>query len=135
MGDRWFPEFLNSTDGSAEVAFAVIMVVIILTILGSMQVFVLILSLVNQGLVYHTEVPVTRILWSMSGTNQFGYACAQAVIFGAILITVSFGLKKMSNLMKQAITVAGSKRLMRISLSGQLPPERGGGGYRSGPGK
>jgi ABC-type sugar transport system permease subunit len=80
----------------------IIMVVVILTILGSMQVFVLILSLVNQGLVYHTEVPVTRILWSMSGTNQFGYACAQAVIFGIILIIVSFTLKKLSNYMKQA---------------------------------
>ena len=80
----------------------VIMVVVILTILGSMQVFVLILSLVNQGLVYHTEVPVTRILWSMSGTNQFGYACAQAVIFGAMLVAVSFMLKSFSNRMKQA---------------------------------
>jgi ABC-type sugar transport system permease subunit len=79
----------------------VIMVVVILTILGSMQVFVLILSLVNQGLVYHTEVPVTRILWSMTGTNQFGYACAQAVVFGVILIAASFSLKKLSNYMKQ----------------------------------
>ena len=80
----------------------VIIVVVILTILGSMQVFVLILSLVNQGLVYHTEVPVTRILNSMSGTNQFGYACAQAVIFGVILVFVSFGLKKISDGVKQA---------------------------------
>ena len=80
----------------------IIVVVVILTILGSMQVFVLILSLVNQGLVYHTEVPVTRILWSMSGTNQFGYACAQAIIFGIILVIVSFTLKKLSNYMKQA---------------------------------
>ncbi len=80
----------------------VVMVVVILTILGSMQVFVLILSLVNQGLVYHTEVPVTRILSSMSLTSQFGYACAQAVIFGAILVAVSFGLKQISNLVKQA---------------------------------
>jgi ABC-type sugar transport system permease subunit len=80
----------------------VIMVVVILTILGSMQVFVLILSLVNQGLVYHTEVPVTRILSSMSVTNQFGYACAQAVVFGIILVVVSFALKSLSNRMKQA---------------------------------
>ena len=80
----------------------VIMVVVILTILGSMQVFVLILSLVNQGLVYHTEVPVTRILWSMSGTNQFGYACAQAVVFGLLLLTVSFTLRSLSNRVKQA---------------------------------
>jgi ABC-type sugar transport system permease subunit len=83
----------------------VIMVVVILTILGSMQVFVLILSLVNQGLVYHTEVPVTRILSSMSVTNQFGYACAQAVIFGLILVAVSFTLRSFSNRMKQAQNV------------------------------
>ncbi len=79
----------------------VILIVVILTILGSMQVFVLILSLVNQGLVYHTEVPVTRILASMSGMNQFGYACAQAVIFGCILVAVSFTLKSLSNRLKQ----------------------------------
>ncbi len=80
----------------------VIVLVVILTILGSMQVFVLILSLVNQGLVYHTEVPVTRILGAMSGTNQFGYACAQAVILGILLVTVSFTLKSFSNRIKQA---------------------------------
>jgi ABC-type sugar transport system permease subunit len=80
----------------------VIMVVVILTILGSMQVFVLILSLVNQGLVYHTEVPVTRILGAMQDTKQFGYACAQAVIFGATLVGASFLLKKISDRMKQA---------------------------------
>ncbi len=79
----------------------VIMVVVILTILGSMQVFVLILSLVSQGLVYHTDVPVTRILGAMSVTNQFGYACAQAVVFGMILVAASFGLKQFSNRIKQ----------------------------------
>ncbi len=80
----------------------VILLVVILTILGSMQVFVLILSLVNQGLVYHTEVPVTRILASMSGMNQFGYACAQAVIFGVILVAASFTLKAIFNRLRQA---------------------------------
>lgn len=79
----------------------VIMMVVILTILGSMQVFVLILSLINQGLVYHTEVPVTRILSSMAVTNQFGYACAQAVVFGIILLAASFSLKAVSNRMRQ----------------------------------
>ena len=80
----------------------VILVVVILTILGSMQVFVLILSLVNQGLVYHTDVPVTRILWAMQETKQFGYACAEAVVFGIVLVGVSFTLKKLSNHLKQA---------------------------------
>ncbi|MBF0593450.1 MAG: sugar ABC transporter permease [Candidatus Omnitrophica bacterium] len=80
----------------------VMMVVVTLTILGSMQVFVLILSLVNQGLVHHTDVPITRILGSMTVTNQFGYACAQAVILGLMLVTVSFALNRLSNFMKQA---------------------------------
>jgi len=80
----------------------VILVVVILTILGSMQVFVLVLSMVGQGLVYHTEVPVTRILAAMTGTNRFGYACAMGVNFGVILVMVSFAFKKFSDRMKQA---------------------------------
>jgi len=80
----------------------VMLVVVILTILGSMQVFVLVLSMVSQGLVYHTEVPVTRILAAMQGTNRFGYACAMGVNFAFILICVSFAFKKFSDRMKQA---------------------------------
>ena len=80
----------------------VILVVMILTVLGSMQVFVLILSMVGQGLAYHTEVPVTRILVAMVGTNRFGYACAMGVMFGAILVGISAFFKIMSNKMKQA---------------------------------
>lgn len=80
----------------------VILVVMILTVLGSMQVFVLILSMVGQGLVYHTEVPVTRILAAMTGTNRFGYACAMGVIFGMILISISFVFKMFTNKVKQA---------------------------------
>jgi len=79
----------------------VILVVVILTVLGSMQVFVLILSMVGQGLVYHTEVPVTRILSAMTGTNRFGYACAMGVNFGIILIVISLTMKKISDRMKQ----------------------------------
>ena len=80
----------------------VILVVVILTILGSMQVFVLVISMVGQGLVYHTEVPVTRILASMMGTNRFGYACAQGVVFGAILVGISFLQIRWSRKFKQA---------------------------------
>lgn len=79
-----------------------IVVVVILTILGSMQVFVLILSMVGQGLVNHTEVPVTQILAAMMRSNRYGYACAMGVTFGAILVTVSFVMKQLSNRMKQA---------------------------------
>lgn len=68
----------------------VFILVSILTILGTMQVFVLILSMTGGGPGYHTEVPVTRILASMVGSSRFGYACSQGIIFGAILLTVSF---------------------------------------------
>ncbi len=83
------------------VSVLVILVVVILTILGSMQVFVLILAMVSQGLVYHTEVPVTRILTAMLENNRFGYACAMGVAFGVILIGISFAMKKISDRMKQ----------------------------------
>ena len=76
--------------------------VVILTILGSMQVFVLIISMVGQGLVHHTDVPVLRILASMTGSSRFGYACAQGIIFGLVLIIVSFTQKKLSERIKQA---------------------------------
>ncbi len=79
----------------------VIMVVVILTILGAMQSFALILSMVAQGLGDHTSVPVTRIMAAMTGTQQYGYACAEGVTFGIILVIISFTLKKLSDRMKQ----------------------------------
>ena len=82
----------------------VFVLVIILTLLGSMQVFVLVLSMVSQGLVYHTDVPVTRILSSMQqqGAERFGYACAQGIVFGAVLMIISFLQIRLSKKMKQA---------------------------------
>jgi len=79
----------------------VFILVSILTILGSMQVFILIISIMGQGLAYHTEVPVTRILASMLGSSQFGYACAQGVVFGIVLIILSFGQKRLSRYFRQ----------------------------------
>lgn len=80
----------------------VIVVVIILTILGSMQVFVLILTMAGQGLAYHTDVPVTRILFEMQRNQNYGYACAMGVTFGAILVAVSFIMKHFEKRMRQA---------------------------------
>ena len=79
----------------------VILVVVILTILGSMQAFVLIISMIGTtGLVGYTSVPVTEILDSMLD-HQLGYACAQGVTFGIILIAVSLGFKFISDKLKQ----------------------------------
>ena len=55
------------TNVTVPMMVPVMLVVVILTVLGSMQVFVLVLSMVGQGLGYHTEVPVTRILSAMTG--------------------------------------------------------------------
>lgn len=80
----------------------VISLVMILTLLGSMQVFILIMSMVGQGLEYEAEVPVTRILTAMTSTKQYGYACAMGVTFGAVLIFVSFVFRRISDRVKPA---------------------------------
>ena len=90
--------FLNVT---VPMMVPVILVVVILTILGSMQVFVLIMSMIGQGLEYEAEVPVTRILTAMVSTKRYGYACSMGVTFGLILILISFAFKKFSEKMKQ----------------------------------
>ena len=64
--------------------------VAILTILGTMQAFVLIIAMTGGGPAYHTQVPVLRILASMRGSSRFGYACAQGISFGLILMAISF---------------------------------------------
>ena len=68
----------------------VMVLVAILTVLGRMQVFVLIVSLVGGEFAGHTSVPVLRILASMRGSSRFGYACAQGITFGMVLIAISF---------------------------------------------
>jgi len=64
--------------------------VAILTVLGTMQAFVLIIAMTGGGPAYHTQVPVLRILASMRGSSRFGYACAQGISFGVILVAISF---------------------------------------------
>lgn len=68
----------------------VIVLVAILTVLGTMQVFALIISLVGGEFAGYTSVPVLRIFYSMMRSSRFGYACAQGVTFGMMLIAVSF---------------------------------------------
>lgn len=68
----------------------VAVLVAILTILGTMQAFVLIIAMTDGGPAYHTQVPVLRILASMRGSSRFGYACAQGITFGLVLVVISF---------------------------------------------
>ena len=67
----------------------VFFLVSILTILGTMQIFDLIVATTNGGPQFYTEVPVTRMLFAIVQLNRFGYACTMGIVFGAILLTVS----------------------------------------------
>lgn len=79
----------------------VFVLVIILTILGTMQGFALILAMTGGGPAGYTEVPVIRIINAMLSNSRFGYACAMALVFGAILVAVSFTLNQFSRKLKQ----------------------------------
>jgi len=79
----------------------VFVLVSILTILGSMQAFVLVLTMTGGSPALGTSVPVTRILGSMRASLRFGYACAQGIIFGLVLLVLSFIQIRVSRKMKQ----------------------------------
>ena len=74
----------------------VFFLVSILTILGTMQIFDIIYSTTYGGPGYHTEVPITRIFFSMRRSSQYGYACAQGIVFGVILLVVSIAQLRLS---------------------------------------
>ncbi len=74
----------------------VFFLVSVLTILGTMQIFDIIISTTNGGPGYHTEVPITRILSAMIGSSRFGYACSLGILFGLILLTVSMVQMRLS---------------------------------------
>ncbi len=79
----------------------VFVMVSILTILGTMQIFDIIVSTTGGGPGYHTEVPVTRILANMVGSSRFGYACSQGIIFGLLLLFASLFQIRISRYLKQ----------------------------------
>ena len=80
----------------------VVVLVSILTVLGTMQAFVLILGLVGGEFAGHTSVPVLRILAVMRDSSRFGYACAQGISFGVILVAISFIQYRLSKRYRQA---------------------------------
>lgn len=82
----------------------VFVLVSILTILGSMQAFVLVLKMTAATPALGTHVPVTQILYYMRGCQppRFGFACTQGIVFGLILVTLSFMQIRLSRKMKQA---------------------------------
>ena len=79
----------------------VFILVSILTILGTMQIFDIIIATTGGGPGYHTEMPITRILSMMIGSSQFGYACVMGVVFGLILLVISMIQIRVSKMMRQ----------------------------------
>lgn len=86
---------------TAPLMIPVFILVSILTILGTMQIFDIIIATTGGGPGYHTEVPITRIVSTMIGSSQFGYACAMGVIFGLILLAISLVQIRVSKKMRQ----------------------------------
>ncbi|HTL71577.1 MAG TPA: sugar ABC transporter permease [Candidatus Eisenbacteria bacterium] len=86
---------------TAPLMIPVFILVSILTILGTMQIFDIIIATTGGGPGYHTEVPITRIVSTMIGTGQFGYACAMGVVFGLILLAISMIQIRVSKMMRQ----------------------------------
>lgn len=77
----------------------VLVLVLILTILGTMQAFAMILAL-TRGTGGITEVPVMRI-YNHLRYGQTGLACSEGVILGLILVSVSFGMLKLSRMIRR----------------------------------
>lgn len=67
----------------------VFIMVSILTILGTMQIYDLIASTTGGGPGFNTEVPMTRIVAVMLGSGRLGYACSMGLVFGLILMALS----------------------------------------------
>lgn len=86
---------------TAPLMIPVFILVSILTILGTMQLFDIIIATTGGGPGYHTEVPMTRMLASMIGSSKFGYASAMGVVFGLILLIISMIQIRVSKMMRQ----------------------------------
>lgn len=67
----------------------VFILVSVLTILGTMQMYDLVITTTRGGPGDHTEVPMKRILEEITPGSQVGNACAMGVVFGLILLIVS----------------------------------------------
>lgn len=86
---------------TAPLMIPVFILVSILTILGTMQIFDIIIATTGGGPGYHTEVPITRIVTTMIGSSKFGYACAMGVTFGLMLLVISMVQIRVSKMMRQ----------------------------------
>lgn len=86
---------------TAPLMMPVFVLVMILTILGTMQIYDIVVSTTGGGPGYHTEVPVSRIIARMLHSSQFGYACAMGLILGLTLVLLSVAQMKISKYLRR----------------------------------
>ena len=67
----------------------VFILVSVLTVLGTMQMYDLVITTTRGGPGSHTEVPMKRILDEITPGSRLGYACSLGVVFGAVLLLLS----------------------------------------------
>lgn len=67
----------------------VFVLVSVLTILGTMQMYDLVITTTRGGPGFHTEVPMKRIIDEISPGSRLGYACSMGVVFGMVLLVIS----------------------------------------------
>lgn len=67
----------------------VFVLVSVLTVLGTMQMYDLVITTTRGGPGYHTAVPMERIINEISPGSRLGYACSMGVVFGVMLLIVS----------------------------------------------
>lgn len=61
----------------------------VLTILGTMQLYDIVVTTTRGGPGGHTEVPMFTIIRELTGNQRYGYASCLGVVFGFILVMVS----------------------------------------------
>lgn len=67
----------------------VFVLVSVLTILGTMQIYDLVITTTGGGPGWNTEVPMKRIINAISPESRLGYACAMGMVFGVVLLILS----------------------------------------------
>ena len=67
----------------------VFILVSVLTVLGTMPLYDLVITTTRGGPGDHTEVPMKRIFDEISPGSRLGYACAMGLVFGAVLLILS----------------------------------------------
>ncbi len=67
----------------------VFILVSVLTVLGTMQLYDLVIVTTRGGPGLHTEMPMKRILDEITPGSRVGYASAMGVVFGVLLLVVS----------------------------------------------